>query len=98
MAPTKLAELKTQLHDLLHKGFIRSSMLQWGAPMLLVIKKDGGIRLCVDYRELNNMTIKIKYPLPKIDDLFDQLASAKIFSKTDLRSGYRQSRITADDL
>jgi len=73
MAPAKLRELKIQLEDLLQKGYIRSSVSPWGAPVLFVKKKDRTLRLCVDYRELNKVIIKNKYPLPRIDDLFDQL-------------------------
>jgi len=88
MAPSELKELKTQLHELLDKGFICPSHSPWGAPVLFVKKADGSLRLCIDYRGLNQVTIKNKYPLPRIDDLFDQLAGAQIFSKIDLRSGY----------
>ena len=90
MAPAELKELKVQLQELLDKGFVRPSHSPWGAPVLFVRKKDGSLRLCIDYRELNKVTIKNKYPLPRIDDLFDQLAGAAIFSKIDLRSGYHQ--------
>jgi hypothetical protein len=88
MPPNKLAELKIQLQDLVDKGFIRPSASPWGCPTLFVKKKDNSLRLCVDYRPLNAVTIKNKYPLPCIDILFDQLAGAKVFSKIDLRSGY----------
>ncbi|KAJ4973762.1 hypothetical protein NE237_006936 [Protea cynaroides] len=98
MAPTKLKELKTQLQELLDKGFIRPSISPWGAPVLLVKKKDESVRLCIDYRELNKVTIKNRYPLPRIDDLFDQLQGAKVFSKIDLRSGYHQLKIKAGDI
>ena len=81
-----MKELKVQLQDLLDKGFIRPSVSPWGAPVLFVKKKDGTLRLCIDYRELNKVTIKNKYPLPRIDDLFDQLQGAQVFSKIDLRS------------
>ncbi|OWK25855.1 hypothetical protein AJ87_00245 [Rhizobium yanglingense] len=93
MAPAELKELKIQLVDLIDKGFIRPSYSPWGAPVLFVKKKDGTLRMCIDYRELNKLTIKNKYPLPRIDDLFDQLQGAKIFSKIDLRSGYYQLKI-----
>ena len=89
-------ELKKQLHDLLEKGFIQPSTSPWGAPILFVNKKDGGFRLCVDYRALNKVTIKNSYPLPRIDDIFDQLTSAKFFTKIDLRSGYHQIRLDKD--
>ena len=84
MAPSELKELKVQLQELLDKGFICPSFSPWGAPVLFVKKKDGTLRLCIDYRELNKVTIKNKYPLPRIDDLFDQLQGAPMFSKIDL--------------
>ena len=84
MALLELKELKLQLKELLEKGFIRPSVSLWGAPMFFVKKKDGTLRLCVDYRQLNKMIVKNKYPLPKIDDLFDQLKGASVFSKIDL--------------
>jgi hypothetical protein len=90
MAPNELAELKTQLHDLLEKGFIRPSSSPWGCPAIFVKKKDQTLRMCVDYRHLNEVTIKNKYPLPRIDILFDQLTGARVFSKIDLRLGYQQ--------
>ncbi|KAL0313312.1 UNVERIFIED_CONTAM: Retrovirus-related Pol polyprotein from transposon [Sesamum radiatum] len=93
MAPLELKELKKQLEELLDKGFIRSSISPWGAPVLFVKKKDGSMRLCVDYRQLYRITIKNKYPLPRIDDLLDQLKGATVFSKINLRSGYWQLRI-----
>ena len=93
MAPAKLKELKEQLKDLLAKGFIRPSVLPWGAPVLFVSKKDGSLRMCIDYRQLNKVTIKNKCPLPRIGDLFDQLQGATCFSKIDLRSGYHQLRV-----
>ncbi|WVZ64242.1 hypothetical protein U9M48_013794 [Paspalum notatum var. saurae] len=80
------------------KGFIRPSSSPWGAPVLFVTKKDGSLRMCVDYRSLNAVTIKNKYPLPQIDDLFDQLKGAKYFSKIDLRSGYHQLKIREGDI
>ncbi|KAD3069391.1 hypothetical protein E3N88_37271 [Mikania micrantha] len=86
LAPSELQELMTQLQDLLDKGFIRPSISPWGAPVLFVKKKDGSLRMCIDYRELNKVTVKNKYPLPRIDDLFDQLQGASWFSKIDLRS------------
>ncbi|WRX10265.1 Reverse transcriptase domain - like 10 [Theobroma cacao] len=98
MAPAKLKELKVQLQELVDKGFIRPSISSWGAPVLFVKKKDGTLRLCIDYRQLNRMTIKNKYPLPRIDDLFDQLQGATVFSKVDLRSGYHQLRIKEQDV
>jgi hypothetical protein len=88
MPPNELAELKTQLQDLLEKGFIGPSSSPWGCPAIFVKKKDQTLRMCVDYRPLNEVTIKNKYPLPQIDILFDQLSGARVFSKIDLRSGY----------
>ncbi|MDV3201090.1 MAG: reverse transcriptase family protein [Sweet potato little leaf phytoplasma] len=88
MAPIELAKLKKQLEDLLEKKFIRLNMSHWGALGLFVKKKYGSMRLCVDYRQLNKVTIKNKYPLPRIDDLMDQLRGVAIFSKIDLWSGY----------
>ncbi|WJX45504.1 hypothetical protein P8452_32379 [Trifolium repens] len=98
MAPTELVELKSQIEDLLEKGFIRPSVSPWGAPVLLVKKKDGRSRLCVDYRKLNKVTIKNRYPLPRIDDLMDQLKGASVFSKIDLKSGYHQIRVREEDV
>ena len=94
----ELKELKLQLQELLEKGFIRSSVSPLGALMLFVKKKDGKLRLCVDYRQLNKMTVKNKYLLPRIDDLFDQLKGVSVFSKIDLRSGYHQLRIKDVDV
>jgi hypothetical protein len=98
MPPNKLAELKIQLQDLLDKGYIRPSASPWGCPALFMKKKDNSLRLCVDYRPLNAVTIKNKCPLPRIDILFDQLAGAKVFSKIDLRSGYHQIKIWPSDI
>jgi hypothetical protein len=98
MPPKELAELKVQLQELLDKGYIRPSSSPWGSPALFVKKKDSSLRMCVDYRPLNVVTIKNKYPLPRIDVLFDQLAGAKVFSKIDLRSGYHQIKIRASDV
>jgi hypothetical protein len=98
MSPTELADLKRQIKDLSAKEFIRPSASPWGAPVFLVKKKDGKSRLCVDYRQLNKVTIKIKYPLPRIDDLMDQLSGAVIFSKIDLKSGYHQIRVREEDI
>jgi hypothetical protein len=98
MAPTELAELKLQIAELQQKGYIRPNSSPWGAPVLFVAKKDGSMRMCIDYRSLNEVTIKNKYPLPRIDDLFDQLQGAKYFSKIDLRSGYHQLRIKEADV
>jgi hypothetical protein len=98
MPPNVLAELKTQLQDLLEKGFIRPISSPWGFPAIFVKKKDQTLRMCVDYRPLNEVTIKNKYPLPRIDILFDQLTGARVFSKIDLRSGYHQIRIRPEDI
>jgi hypothetical protein len=97
MPPNELVELKNQLQDLLEKGFIRPSSSPWGCPAIFV-KKDQTLRMCVDYRPLNEVTIKNKYPLPRIDILFDQLTGARVFSKIDLRSGYHQIRIRPEDI
>ena len=88
MASLELKELKLQLQELLEKGFIRSSVSPWGALVLFVKKKDGTLRLCIDYRQLNKLIVKNKYLLPRVDDLFDQLKGASIFSKIELRYGY----------
>jgi hypothetical protein len=93
-----LVELKKQIEELLEKGFIRPNSSPWGAPVLFLSKKDGSRRMCVDYRSLNEVIIKNKYPLPWIEDLFDQMKGAKIFSKIDLRSGYHQLKIRAKDV
>jgi hypothetical protein len=94
----ELVELKIQLKDLLDKGFICSSSSPWGCPALFISKKDKGLHLCVDCRPLNAVTVKNKYPLPRIDILFDQLAGAQVFSKIDLRSGYHQVKICDEDI
>ncbi|GJW33301.1 putative reverse transcriptase domain-containing protein [Tanacetum coccineum] len=93
-----MQELSRQLQELQDKGFIRPSHSPWGEPLLFVKKKDGSSRMCIDYTELNKITIKNRYPLPKIDDLFDQLQGACYFSKIDLRSGYHQLRVHEDDI
>jgi hypothetical protein len=93
MATLELVELKEHIKELLEKGFIRPSSSLWGAPVIFVSKKDGTQRLCVDYHVLNEVTVKNKYPLPRIDNLFDQLHGACVFSKIDLRSGYHQLKI-----
>ena len=98
MAPVELKELKLQLQELLEKGFIRPSVSLWGAPLLFVKKKDGTLWLCIDYKQLNKLTINNKYLLPRIDDLFDQLKGASIISKITLRSGYHQLRIKDVDV
>ncbi|KAF5805273.1 putative nucleotidyltransferase, Ribonuclease H [Helianthus annuus] len=98
LAPTELEELSKQLQELLEKGFIRPSSSPWGAPVLFVKKKDGTFRMCIDYRELNKVTVKNRYPLPRIDDLFDQLQGSSYYSKIDLRSGYHQLRVRDEDV
>jgi hypothetical protein len=97
MSPLELIELKMQLQDLLDEGFIYPSSSPWGCSTLFMSKQGKDLRLCVDYRPLNAVTIKNKYPLPRIDILFDQLAGAQVFSKIDLNSGYHQIKIRAED-
>ncbi|KAI3784208.1 hypothetical protein L1987_43303 [Smallanthus sonchifolius] len=98
LAPSELQQLSTQLPELLDKGFIRPNSSPWGAPVLLVKKKDRTFRLCIDYRELSKVTAKNRYPLPHIDDLFDQLQGSSFYSKIDLRSGYHQLRVREEDI
>ena len=98
MALAELKELKVQLQELLDKGFIRLSVSPWGAPVLFVKKKDGTLQMCINYRQINKVTVKNKYPLPRIEDLFDQLKGAGVFSKIDLRSGYYQLRVKEVDV
>ncbi|GJZ46037.1 putative reverse transcriptase domain-containing protein [Tanacetum coccineum] len=98
LAPAKMQELSTQLQELSDRGFIRPSSSPWGAPVLFVKKKDGSFRMCIDYRELNKLTVKNRYPLPRIDDLFDQLQGSRVYSKIDLRSGYHQLRVREEDI
>ena len=98
MAPAELKDLKKQLANLLDKGFIRPSVSPWGAPLLFVRKKDGSLRMCIDYPQLNKVIIKNKYPLSRIDDLLDQLQGAKCFSKIDLHSGYHQLNFKESDI
>jgi hypothetical protein len=98
MPPNELAELKVQLKELLDKGFIRPSKSEWGCPALFIKKKDQSLQMCVDYRPLNAVTIKNKYPLTRIDILFDQLSKAKVFSKIDLKTGYHQIKIRPQDV
>jgi hypothetical protein len=93
LAPAEMQELSSQLQELLDKGFIRPSFYPWGAPVLFVKKNDGSFRMCIDYGELNNLTVKNRYPLPRIDDLFDQLQGSTYFSKIHLSSGYHQLRV-----
>ena len=97
MAPAELKELKEKLKDLLDNGFIKPSISPWGAPILFVQKKDGSLRMCIDYRQLNKVTVKNKYPLRRIDGLFDQLQGASYFSKIDHRSGYHQLKVRECD-
>ncbi|GKD53697.1 putative reverse transcriptase domain-containing protein, partial [Tanacetum coccineum] len=98
LAPFEMKELSVQLEELLEKGFIRPSLSPWGAPVLFVKKKDGSFRMCIDYHELNKLTVKNHYPLPRIDDLFDQLQGSSVYSKIDLRSGYHQLRAKEEDI
>ncbi|GJU72761.1 putative reverse transcriptase domain-containing protein [Tanacetum coccineum] len=98
LAPSEMKELSVQLQELLEKGFIRLSSSPRGAPMLFVKKKDGSFRMCIDYRELNKLTIKNSYPLSRIDDLFDQLQGSSMYSKIDLRLGYHQLHIKEEDI
>ncbi|GJU16072.1 putative reverse transcriptase domain-containing protein [Tanacetum coccineum] len=98
LAPSEMKELSDQLQELSDKGFIRPSSSPWGASVLFVKKKDGSFRMCIDYRELNKLTMKNRYPLPRIDDLFDQLQGLSVFSKIDLRSGYHQLRVREEDI
>jgi hypothetical protein len=98
MALSKLKELKEQLHKLLDKGFIRPNISSWEALVLFVKKKDKSMRMCIDYQELNKVTIKNQYPLPRIDDLLDQLQGARVFSKVNLCSSYHQVRVKEEDI
>src|SRR3954465_3752147 len=98
MAPHELAELKTQMEASLAKGFVRPRSSPWGCPVMFVTKKDGTERMCVDYLPLNLATIKNKYPLPRINDLYDQLAGSAVFAKMDLRLGNHQIRIREEDI
>nr|GFB82027.1 putative reverse transcriptase domain-containing protein [Tanacetum cinerariifolium] len=98
LAPAEMQELSTQLQELSDKGFIRPSSSPWGAPVLFVKKKDGSFRMCIDYRKLNKLTVKNRYPLLRIDDLFDQLQGSRVYSKIDLRCGYHQLRVREEDI
>ncbi|GKD12383.1 hypothetical protein Tco_1196790 [Tanacetum coccineum] len=98
LASSEMKELLKQLQELSYKGFIRPSSSPWGAPVLFVKKKDGSFRMCIDYHELNKLTVKNRYPLPWIDDLFDQLQGSNIYSKIDLRSGYHQLIVREQDI
>ena len=98
MAPTELKELNSQLQELLDKGFIRPNVSPWGAPVLFVKKKYGTLRMCIDYWQINKVTMKNRYPLPRVEDLFDQLKGEGVFSKIDLRSGYYHLRVKEVDV
>nr|GEV96797.1 putative reverse transcriptase domain-containing protein [Tanacetum cinerariifolium] len=98
LAPSEMKELSVQLQVLLEKGFIHSSSSPWGAPILFVKKKDGSFRMCIDYHELNKLTVKNRYPLLRIDDLFDQLQGSSVYSKIDLRSRYQELRVKEEDI
>ncbi|GKB94344.1 transposon ty3-G gag-pol polyprotein, partial [Tanacetum coccineum] len=98
LAPSKMKELSEQLKELSEKGFIRPSSSPWGASVLFIKKKDGPFRMCIDYIELNKLTVKNRYPLPWIDDLFDQLQGSSVYSKIDLQSGYHQLRVREEDI
>nr|GFA06944.1 putative reverse transcriptase domain-containing protein [Tanacetum cinerariifolium] len=98
LAPSEMKEMSDQLKELADKGFIRPSSSPWGAPVLFVKKKDGSFRMCIEYRELNKLTVKNRYPLRRIDDLFDQLQGSSVYSKIDLRSGYHQLRVREEDI
>ena len=98
MTLVELQELRVQLQELLDKGFIRPNTSPWGAPVLFAKKKDRTLRLCIDYQQLNKVTIKNWYPLSRIDDLFDQLRGARVYSKIDLRTSYHQLRVRETDI
>jgi len=98
MSTLELVELKLYLKEIIDKGYIRTTVSHWGAPLLFVNKKDGTLRLCIDYMKLNNVIIKNRYMLPRIDDLFDQLKGAGVFSNIDLRSRYHQVHIKEKDI
>nr|GFA24117.1 putative reverse transcriptase domain-containing protein [Tanacetum cinerariifolium] len=98
LAPSEMKELLVQLQELLEKGFIHPSSSPWGAPVLFVKKKDGSFRMCIDYRELTKLIVKNRYPLLRIDNLFDQLQGLSVYSKIDLRSRYHQLRIKEEDI
>ncbi|GJU78585.1 putative reverse transcriptase domain-containing protein [Tanacetum coccineum] len=98
LAPSEMQELSSQLQKLTDKGFIKSSSSPWGAPVLFVKKKYGSFRMCIDYRELNKLTVKNRYPLPRINDVFDQLQGSSVYSKIDLRSCYHQLRVRDEDI
>nr|GFC41576.1 putative reverse transcriptase domain-containing protein [Tanacetum cinerariifolium] len=98
LAPSEMKELSKQLQELSDKGFIKPSSSPWGASVFFVKKKDGSFRICIDYRELNKLTVKNCYPLPRTDDLFDQLQGSTVYSKIELRSSYHQLRVREQDV
>ncbi|GJU54376.1 hypothetical protein Tco_1228090 [Tanacetum coccineum] len=98
LAPSEMKELSEQLQELSDKGFIRPSSSPWGASVLFIKKKDGSFRMCIEYQELNKLTVKNRYPLSRIDDLFDQLQGSSVYSKIDLRSSYHQLRVREEDI
>ncbi|GJW54673.1 hypothetical protein Tco_0098758 [Tanacetum coccineum] len=98
LAPSEMQELSNQLQELSDRCFIRPSTSPWGAPVLFVKKKDGSFRMCINYRELNKLTVKNRYPLTRIDDLFDQLQGSSVYSKINLRSGHHQLRVRDEDI
>ncbi|GKC96623.1 hypothetical protein Tco_1162065, partial [Tanacetum coccineum] len=98
LAPSEMQELSDKVQELADRGFIRPSTLPWGAPVLFVKKKDRSFRMCINYRELNKLTVKNRYPLPRIDDLFDQLQGSSTYSNIDLRLGYHQLRVRDEDI
>nr|GFB43554.1 retrotransposon protein, putative, Ty3-gypsy subclass [Tanacetum cinerariifolium] len=98
LAPSRMKDLPKQLKELSDKGFIRHSSSPWGAPVLFVKKKDGSFRMCIDYQELNKLTVKNRYLLPRIDDLFDQFQGSSVYSKIDLRSGYHKLRVREEHI
>ncbi|GJV39227.1 hypothetical protein Tco_1417667 [Tanacetum coccineum] len=98
LALSEMQELYNQLQELSDRGFIQPSTSPWGAPVLFVKKKDGSFRMCIDYQEFNKLTIKNHYPLPRIDDLLNQLQGSSVYSKTNLRSGYHQLKVWDKDI
>ncbi|GJT72995.1 putative reverse transcriptase domain-containing protein, partial [Tanacetum coccineum] len=98
LPPSEMQELSNQLQELADRGFIQPCTSPWGAPVLFVKKKDGSFRICIDYQELNKLTVKNRYLLPRIDDLFDQLQGSSVYSKIDLRSGYHELRVRNEDI